>query len=412
MSSKTPPGNPQLTSVPQLLSPVSPKPLHFPAPSNIPVLENQIDLDFNQTTTHMSTPADQQAHVATEHIATAPDGNRHVQVTNGEGAGTGDGSSQRDESLQIHIPSMAGVSQLNPEHTIYAQATPTQSDAPVAQSSEKASHADIHSTLGALHTSSNSQTLSDVHETTVHTPAQDVSNVIPKESQFQLAPRAGIDYQALLDTLSYTSAVPPPETNNASSILNAAPIGQPPAPGTTQSPPGFASTVTGLPPRPPPQAQPAIHPNYTQSSDIRNYHPHAQNPAVQPHTQQSTYHSGTQNQPYPGAPQAPGVVASNNGLPPPPLASFQQPQVLAMPPGTTQSPTTLQKMQQRAALESQRERKQAAGELLDEDDIPWTAETQKLYEQFLTEERNYVTEGNWEQFPYGSRLFVGPYRAP
>jgi hypothetical protein len=74
-----------------------------------------------------------------------------------------------------------------------------------------------------------------------------------------------------------------------------------------------------------------------------------------------------------------------NGLPPPPVASFQQ----------------------AIKLESQRERKQAAGEALDEDDQPWTPETQHRYDNFLTEERKYVTEGNWEQFPYGSRLFVG-----
>jgi hypothetical protein len=74
-----------------------------------------------------------------------------------------------------------------------------------------------------------------------------------------------------------------------------------------------------------------------------------------------------------------------NGLPAPPVASFQQ----------------------GVKLESQRERKQAAGETLDEDDQPWTPETQHRYDNFLTEERKYVTEGNWEQFPYGSRLFVG-----
>jgi hypothetical protein len=74
-----------------------------------------------------------------------------------------------------------------------------------------------------------------------------------------------------------------------------------------------------------------------------------------------------------------------NGLPAPPVASFQQ----------------------GIKLESQRERKQAAGETLDEDDQPWTPETQHRYDNFLTEERKYVTEGNWEQFPYGSRLFVG-----
>lgn len=58
-------------------------------------------------------------------------------------------------------------------------------------------------------------------------------------------------------------------------------------------------------------------------------------------------------------------------------------------------------------LESERERRLAAGEQLDDENAPWTSEIQKKYDHFLDEERKYVTDGNWEQFPQGSRLFVG-----
>ena len=53
-TSNAPPEDPEYTSEPKVLSPVSPKPLHYPAPQNIPLLEKQIDQDFNQTSAHMS----------------------------------------------------------------------------------------------------------------------------------------------------------------------------------------------------------------------------------------------------------------------------------------------------------------------------------------------------------------------
>ena len=31
----------------------------------------------------------------------------------------------------------------------------------------------------------------------------------------------------------------------------------------------------------------------------------------------------------------------------------------------------------------------------------------RLYEAFLDQERKFVTEGQWDQFPMGSRLFIG-----
>ena len=52
-----PPEEPYTYSEAALLSPASPKPLHFPTPTNIPILEMQTDVDFNQTEAHMSDPA-------------------------------------------------------------------------------------------------------------------------------------------------------------------------------------------------------------------------------------------------------------------------------------------------------------------------------------------------------------------
>ena len=41
------------------------------------------------------------------------------------------------------------------------------------------------------------------------------------------------------------------------------------------------------------------------------------------------------------------------------------------------------------------------------EDRPFTTEEEGAYENFLEEEREYVTKGQWDRFPIGSRLFIG-----
>ncbi|KAF8458221.1 hypothetical protein BDZ91DRAFT_837438 [Kalaharituber pfeilii] len=41
------------------------------------------------------------------------------------------------------------------------------------------------------------------------------------------------------------------------------------------------------------------------------------------------------------------------------------------------------------------------------DDRPFTVEEEEAYERFLEDERDYVTKGQWDRFPIGSRLFIG-----
>lgn len=47
-----------------------------------------------------------------------------------------------------------------------------------------------------------------------------------------------------------------------------------------------------------------------------------------------------------------------------------------------------------------------------EDEAPWPPEIQKKYDAFLHDERIYVTEGKWDRFAPGSRLFVGEFLFP
>ncbi|KAK5126237.1 hypothetical protein LTR85_010472 [Meristemomyces frigidus] len=249
----------------------------------------------------------------------------------------------------------------------------------------------------------------------------------PTIDQTQPAPAfsGNVDVQALLDTLQ----VPP-----AASTVNGTPVANglnPVSPSTSSQPPPPGAEVTSahasglsaappgaLPARPPPQEQPLIHPNYVHSQHIRDYHPHAAHSAFQPQ---------------PGQSGASGNVAdpsSRNYVPPvysPSSASgaaAQTPQqfypVQASP--TSATPTIANNFQSalqtpisaqgypsmtNTPIESRRESKLAAGETPSADDRPWDASIQAKYDRFIEAERGYVSEGRWEQFPQGSRLFVG-----
>ena len=153
------------------------------------------------------------------------------------------------------------------------------------------------------------------------------------------------DYQALLNSLTKPTAI----------------ASQPAAPSFIPLEDSLpSSNLASLPARPPPQAQPTPQSNYAQPIDLRQYHP-------------------------PGANvnSSSALTQGANGLPPPPIPSFQA----ALAPGSPLSASR--------------------GKFEEDDESKWSAETQKEFDNFLEQERHFVTEGNWEQFPFGSRLFVG-----
>lgn len=269
-------------------------------------------------------------------------------------------------------------------------------------------------------------------------------------------------------TLSANTA-PQPEgmtiaTTNSPSIYAQASPSQQQAPGVESSPLSASALgvpPSGLPPRPPPQEQPLIHPNYVHSQHIRDYHPHAAHSAFQPHTrtgsnsgEQPAVPAGfvppvaspsTQQQSGTGESSLPSFVGGSYtpnasydsqqqlvqqqtaapGTTPqaqptyPPAGYAGSPQSLqapsAVPPGSAwaASPTSMYNPAQAynnmsgTPIESRREYKQREGEPTRPEDRPWDAEVQRKYDRFIEEERKYVSEGRWEMFPQGSRLFVG-----
>lgn len=202
----------------------------------------------------------------------------------------------------------------------------------------------------------------------------------------------GVDFQNLLDNLS-----PPSSAPSAPALPQAiSSVGEPAALPVASD--ESAQATLSLPPRPPPQEKPSIHPNYSHSDDIRCYH---QLPAHSSSTPASHSNQDSNHLPYIAATGAPGTSSGSGALPPPPLASFQQSPSSGT--GSQELPAQLAQRTDGADNQSGRPHKST------DEDTPWSREVQRKYDEFLHEERVYVTEGLWDRFPLGSRLFVGQY---
>ena len=203
--------------------------------------------------------------------------------------------------------------------------------------------------------------------------------------------------QALLDNLIATasSAASQENPNAPTSGTPSATAPQNSSPAESQTPISALPTPAGLPPRPPPQDEPSIHPNYAAGQSIRSYH----NPP-QPNTAQTQpAHNATsyQNPPNPSS----ASVVGPNGMPPPPSATFQQPSDPIQTVPREATPHQLQDDPNAVPgvppLSTQLEVQQSQT-LVDQE---------QAYQDFLRAEASYVAEGAWDRFPQGSRLFVG-----
>lgn len=222
---------------------------------------------------------------------------------------------------------------------------------------------------------------------------------------------AGVNYQTLLDNLSQSSA-----SATTSAIPNPNPSGVPStlAKGSSflQGPtdeslhPGIQSARNAqsvdLPSRPSLQ-DPSLPPNYA-SSDAHAYHQATGTPSTaspSAYAAQSSNNAHYDPQPLPAV--APGTESGVGNLPPPPMASFQRPG--PSPTGESQGSQEGSAASKGGRPEKQPIRVSKPGD----EDQPWGPDVQKKYDEFLRDERVYVTEGLWDRFPVGSRLFVGQY---
>jgi len=213
-------------------------------------------------------------------------------------------------------------------------------------------------------------------------PASEIENAIKVEpAQIDDAKEdaelsTGVNFQTLLDNLSSGAATA------AASHLE--------GPSLHQAPTGESSQ--GIAARP---FDPSFNPNYASNS-------YEQPPPTS--ATSSAYASQPSNhaQPFPPSTAsvgAPGTGAGVGSLPPPPPASFQHSTSLGAAPQTSQE----------TPKKGRTDKPPVRPAKANDDDQPWGPEVQKKYDEFLHDERVYVTEGLWDRFPVGSRLFVGEF---
>ncbi|MDI1485039.1 MAG: nuclear polyadenylated RNA-binding protein 3 [Ramalina farinacea] len=201
--------------------------------------------------------------------------------------------------------------------------------------------------------------------------------------------------QALLDNLIASASSSTPVDKNLAPVHAPIPstVPQTSSPSSAQTPISAFPTPAGLPPRPPPQDEPAIHPNYAPGQSIRSYH----NPSASAATSTPSAQSLSSYNPAQALP--PSHTVGTNGMPPPPTATFQQ------PPPTQQGGASPSQQPRAEDIQTTETQGPVAPEI--NAPSPFGADRDKAYQEFLREEAVYVTEGTWDRFPQGSRLFVG-----
>jgi hypothetical protein len=338
----------------QQLTPESPRPQQVPSPANIPILslDKQMDPIFAESAynSQHATPAPQYPSAAS-HTLNPP-------------ASTA--SQSQSQSQYAHQSHMSGFHEgggpgQSAGSGAYGGAVGTQMQTQTQDTSSIQNYAAPHHTGAPAPHDAQPQTLP------YHTayPAQPVpfQSDQPAHYQTEAAAAGNVDVQALLDSLTPSAIHAPP--GNYASQMSASQMSAQSAQPQGSASASLPQPTSNLPRRPPAQEKPVTHPNYDPSDDIRSYHPGTQMPS--------------------NTPQRAGQ---------------------SQPGGQQPSPTGAHMSSAPGAGQSQPPRSTSPG---DDEDIRWGPETNRLYEAFLDQERKFVTEGQWDQFPMGSRLFIGEH---
>ncbi|KAK5198057.1 nuclear polyadenylated RNA-binding protein 3 [Exophiala xenobiotica] len=359
-------------------TPESPRPVHLPEPSNIPVLLNQMDPVFNDTATY-NIPHNQ-------NLSPYSDPARNMTETNSDEQDAVQNFLRGAEEENVRFESAPDTNGQNTQNdaagdstllsalannSTYQHASAQQPHDPPSASSQTQAGPQFGNDVG-------------VETTTAHTNANE-ANVVhlsgaenisePLNSDGRPA-QGGVDYQSLLDTISQSASTAPAAEPVSAPTTAASFID----PGTQILP-----LVPGLPPKPPANLELSDTPSYqtfpTSAAETQTPYQHVNNDAAQANSAESFVPGSAQSMIQdlashfpPGWPQAVSQLPPQNAPPPLHGQTFQ-------PPEPTRS--------------------------TDPSERPWTPQTQSLYDQFLEDERRYVTEGIWDKFPNGSRLFVG-----
>ncbi len=378
MSNPTPPIEVQRFGRSQ--TPESPRPLHAPQPSNIPVLHNQMDPVFNDTATY-DIPNNNLFPPYSEQYRNFPDSSAedHDPVQSffrgaeAESFLSQDLTRQEQSKLadatvaQPTEPAALSVSTEHNDNDLPASASALLGPMPAPSSQQTASFPSLANEKAIIQ-AEDAQAFSSYPASQALPP----SSSAPSDTKSE---EGGVDYQSLLDTIAQSASTAPP----ADAMI---------APNTAVSdahqPTKSFPSIPGLPPKPPTQdASPEFASD--QTSQAMQLPPIIE-PGTQPQVQQGSRAHGDMIVTQTGS----GGVHANGVMSLPPMYQIPAEMSYPAPIDTTMANTH-----------------QAYGPSSAPGDRPWTPNTQRVYDKFLEEERGYVTEGIWDKFPNGSRLFVG-----
>lgn len=353
MSSRSPPLGAQRFGRSQ--TPESPRPITIPEPSNIPVLQNQMDPVFNDTATYDIRP-DSQPSAAFKNTS-SESSEMHYEDLNAK-------SHALQQSLlngQVESQRAQNHNALTYESRNSQSSLPQQTEQ--LMSSAPASHAITK------------QYKNQLAEPQEYVPSSEEASAQPEvfmpqteEGQGPVAngDQTGIDYESILASINAsTSDIVPIATTSAPEDANVPFGNEKPLPA-----------AIGLPPKPPLSEIPTNFAQYNLPDSFQSsYYPN-------PSASTATTHE-IDTSPITASPTLDG---------PAPLSASSQ-HAGAFPAQLSASPQK-QNVPDYIPQPSDTER-------------PWGPEIQHMYDKFLEDERMFVTEGVWDKFPVGSRLFVG-----
>lgn len=397
----------------QIVSPVSPQPLRFPHPSSVPVLENQMDPTFNDTSTYIALPPKPLDPIQAQPAEIVPSPIKEEIDKNMDEGHTSPVVQTSAGSDTDHVMSVDSNSSGNSDNQAPAAATAlytAQSDvvdhAPthfsdIASATDKAEAAPFQ--VLSTHVD-DAGIAAEVPTSLTQDAQQNYDGLTASSTDGPNVEPVGVNLQALLENISASANISTTEAVTAASDARpeqtAGDLTQAVASPSTNPPASLLPAAASLPPRPPKQESPTQYPH---GSDIRQYHLHDPNASVHsynPHLATNLRPPGNIPPPQPTA-GAPGISQTPSGLPQPPIATFQQlPSVASQ--AHLVSPSTPTSYRQREPFaRPETPKADVAG------DASLSQEIELLFEAFLADERNYVSRGEWEKFPPGSRLFLG-----
>jgi nuclear polyadenylated RNA-binding protein 3 len=401
----------------ETLSPLSPFPLHPPESSKIPVLQNQIDPIFNMTSTHTEEP----------HESTTSSEDTGVDLLAAVSAGIEDEGSPSDSSSfsDAYKDQADAVEEIKPAEVVTRidddadsddYAMTFDSDGEDGSGSQVISQANVEqdpNPLPASVPSSNPVSLltseslaidTNIAQTTSlpnypstdehpsETPTQTQIETAQPTHTYEDIASGEVDIQALLDNITANA-----EKNEATSALSTPTSANP---SSASLPQGLSSLPahSSLPPRP--QVPLPTYPFLDEASKNRTGPPNYSKPS-------NTYRPPPGlNIPLIPSGAAPGTSTDTRGvLFAPPVASFRQNAPYSA--GTPISPAAPFTNAPGIPNHDRQTQSMDFSEDYPDSDTRWSSDVQKKYDNFLTEERNYVTDGQWDKFPNGSRLFIG-----